>query len=104
MSSAFLLFVRLHDGRYHGRPEWPPSPARLFQALIAGAARGEMIAKEDRRAFVWLESLKAPLIAAPPMRAGQSFSNFVPNNDMDAVGGDPKRVSKIRAPKLIRPT
>ncbi len=104
MSQALLVAIRFHDGRYHGRPDWPPSPARLFQALVAGAARGETITKEDRCAFVWLESLKAPLIAVPPMRAGQGFSNFVPNNDMDAVGGDPNRVSKIRAPKLIRPT
>jgi CRISPR-associated protein Csb2 len=104
MSQALLVAIRFHDGRYHGKPDWPPSPARLFQALVAGAARGEMIANEDRRAFVWLESLEAPLIAAPPMRAGQGFSNFVPNNDMDAVGGDPKRVSKIRAAKPIRPT
>ena len=37
------------------------------------------------------------------MRAGQSFRNFVPNNDLDLVGGDPKRVGEIRAPKLIRP-
>jgi hypothetical protein len=27
----------------------------------------------------------------------------VPNNDLDAVGGDPTRVGEIRAPKLTRP-
>jgi CRISPR-associated protein Csb2 len=98
-----LISVRFHDGRYHGRPDWPPSPARLFQALVAGAAQGEALAVEDRRAFKWLESLEAPVIAAPPMRAGQSFRNFVPNNHLDAIGGDPGRVSEIRAPKFIRP-
>src|ERR1700728_3852284 len=101
--AALLIFVRFHDGRYHGRPDWPPSPARLFQALVSGAARREMLEEEDRHAFVWLESLEAPVIAAPPMRAGQSFRNFVPNNDLDAIGGDPGRVGEIRAPKLFRP-
>ena len=101
---CLLISVRLHDGRYHGRPDWPPSPARLFQALVAGAARGDTLPEEDRRAFAWLEELNPPIINAPLMRAGQSFRNYVPNNDLDAVGGDPERVSKIRAPKLIRPT
>ncbi|NWG54041.1 MAG: type I-U CRISPR-associated protein Cas5/Cas6 [Hydrogenophilaceae bacterium] len=101
---ALLIAVRFHDGRYHGRPDWPPSPARLFQALVAGAARGKAIADEDMRALSWLESLKdAPTIAAPPHRPGQGFSNYVPNNDLDAKGGDPARVNEIRAPKLIRP-
>jgi len=98
-----LISVRFHEGRYHGRPDWPPSPARLFQALIAGTSQGERVAEDDRRAFAWLESLDPPLIAAPTMRAGQGFKNYVPNNDLDAVGGDPKRVGEIRAPKLIRP-
>ena len=53
--------------------------------------------------FEWLECLAAPMIAAPSMRAGQTFRNFVPNNDLDSVGGNPKRVAEIRAPKLIRP-
>jgi len=98
-----LISVRFHDGRYHGRLDWPPSPARLFQALVAGAAQGEMLTEEDRCALVWLEALEPPLIAAPPMRPGQGFKNFVPNNDLDAVGGDPQRISEIRAPKFIRP-
>lgn len=101
--SCLLFSVRFHDGRYHGRPDWPPSPARLFQALVAGTAQGERLAEEDRRAFVWLEALQAPVIVAPPMRPGQPFRNFVPNNDLDAVGGDPRRIGEIRAPKLIRP-
>jgi CRISPR-associated protein Csb2 len=98
-----LISVRFHDGRYHGWDDWPPSPARLFQALVAGAAQGEALAEEDRRALAWLETLEPPAIAAPPERAGQGFRTFVPNNDLDAVGGDPRRVGEIRAPKLIRP-
>jgi CRISPR-associated protein Csb2 len=103
MSCAFLVFVRFHDGRYHGRPEWPPSPARLMQALVAGAASGRALVAEDRAALAWLERLAPPVLAAPAVRIGSGFKNYVPNNDLDAVGGDPRRVAEIRAPKSIRP-
>jgi CRISPR-associated protein Csb2 len=103
MPGALLVSVRFHDGRYHGRSEWPPSPARLFQALIAGSARGETLSPEDSDALVWLERLDPPAIVAPAARPGKAFATYVPNNDLDAVGGDPRRVAEIRAPKLIKP-
>lgn len=98
-----IITVHFHEARYHGQPDWPPSPGRLFQALLAAAARGDALSEEDQSALAWLESLAPPLIAAPSGRKGQGFRNFVPNNDLDAVGGDPARISKIRAPKPIRP-
>lgn len=106
---CLLFSIRFFDGRYHGldtkgRPEWPPSPARLFQALVAGAAEGAALCKEDRDALAWLERLEAPIVAAPAVRRGQSFSHFMPNNDLDAVGGDPSRVGEIRtATKRFHP-
>jgi CRISPR-associated protein Csb2 len=100
---ALLLSIRFHDGRYHGMGDWPPSPARLFQALVAGAARGENLTDEVVGALTWLETLAAPSIAAPSAHPGRPFKNFVPNNDLDAVGGDPARIDKIRAAKNIRP-
>jgi CRISPR-associated protein Csb2 len=103
MHHALVLSVRLHDTRYHGVPEWPPSPARLFQALVAGAAQGGALPPEDRDALHWLEGLGAPVIAAPAVRRGRGFTNYVPNNDLDAVGRDPHRVAEIRAGKAIRP-
>ncbi|HEX4112588.1 MAG TPA: type I-U CRISPR-associated protein Csb2 [Stellaceae bacterium] len=103
MPNTLLISVRFHDGRYHGSGVWPPSPARLFQALVAGAARGENLSEHAVKAFEWLESLEAPAIAAPPAYSGQPFKNFVPNNDLDAVGGDPARIGKIRAGKIVRP-
>ena len=103
MPSALLISVRFHDGRYHGAGDWPPSPARLFQALVAGAAEGHAIPEDDRAALAWLERLDAPVIAVPPARDGQGFRNYVPNNDLDAVGGLPWRIAEIRAPKQIRP-
>ena len=110
MSRALLLAVRFHEGRYHGDADrfrgadgWPPSPGRLFQALVAAAARGALLRDDDRRALRWLEQLDPPRIAAPPVLRGQSVKLFVPNNDLDAVGGDPERVSEIRAEKHWRP-
>ncbi|MGH9345909.1 MAG: type I-G CRISPR-associated protein Csb2 [Vicinamibacterales bacterium] len=102
MSRALIITVRLHDARYHGLPEWPPSPARLFQALVAGAAAGPL-AHEDRQMLRWLEGLASPVVAFPATRAGQRFMTYVPNNDLDAVGRDPRRTSEIRTGKWIRP-
>lgn len=98
-----LITVRFHEGRYHGSGEWPPSPARLFQALVAGAARGESLPVRMAKAFEWLEGLEAPTIAAPPAYVGSGFKTYVPNNDLDAVGGDPARIGDIRTPKFVRP-
>jgi CRISPR-associated protein Csb2 len=100
--SCLIVLVHLHAGRYHGqdsegRPEWPPSPARLFQALVAGAAQGANIPEEDRQALVWLEGLADPVIAAPIMHKGQAFRHFMPNNDLDTVGGNPARIGEIRS-------
>ncbi len=100
---ALLLSVRFYDGRYHGAGDWPPAPARLFQALVAGAAKGAELSDTDKAALAWLETLDAPVIAAPAARTGQAFRNYVPNNDLDKLGGDPRRISEIRTPKNIRP-
>ena len=104
MPHALLLTLRFYDGRYHGLPDWPPSPARLFQALIAGIASGTALESDDVEALEWLESLAPPAIAAPKVMRGQGYLHYLPNNDLDAVGGDPRRMSKIRtAKKTIRP-
>ena len=54
-------------------------------------------------ALEWLETMPPPIMAAPTIRKGQPVGNFVPNNDLDAVGGDPRQISSIRAKKEIRP-
>ena len=110
MSWSLLIVARFHEGRYYGQEDgfndthgWPPSPGRLFQALVAGAAFGARLQMEDEQALKWLEGLDPPRIAAPAARRGRQVELFVPNNDLDAVGGDPARASKIRAPKSWRP-
>jgi CRISPR-associated protein Csb2 len=105
MGQHLVLTVRLHDTRYHGAPtsEWPPAPGRLFQALVAGVARGQALPERFSAAFEWLETLPPPIIAAPRQRLGSRVDFFVPNNDADAVGGDPAQVSEIRTKKLVQP-
>ena len=103
MPRVLVFCVRLHEGRYHGAGDWPPSPARLFQALIAGAGTRGPLRTEQVSALQWLECCDPPVIAAPPTSTGQSMQNFVPNNDLDAIGGDPKSIGAIRTKKVIRP-
>lgn len=104
MQRFLVIAVRFHDGRYHGAGDWPPAPARLFQALVAGAARGATIANDDRLALSWLEEQEPPVIAAPAARVGQGFELYVPNNDLDAVGGEASRIAEVRgATKRMRP-
>lgn len=104
MYRSLLIAVHFHDGRYHGAGDWPPAPARLFQALVAGAARCAALADEDRRALCWLEQQDPPVIAAPAVRAGQGFELYVPNNDLDAKGDDVGRIAEVRgAIKRVRP-
>lgn len=50
-----------------------------------------------------LEGLAPPVIAAPEARRGQRVGLFVPNNDLDAVGGDPARVGEVRTKKTVVP-
>lgn len=104
MPRALLISVHFHDGRYHGIGDWPPSPARLFQALVAAAAN-PVLDDASRDALKWLENLDAPVIAAPQKADGQpNFRLFVPNNDLDAKGGDIRRIGEVRrAVKHIRP-
>jgi len=112
MDRHLLIAVRLHaDGmgtaRYHGMskgaPEWPPAPARVFQALVAGAALGKHVPAPLITALQWLEQLPPPLIAAPARRLGQAVSMFVPNNDADTLP-DPTDVSSIRTAKQVQPS
>ncbi len=103
MSSALVLTIRLHDERYHGAGDWPPAPARVFQALVAGAARGNTLAEADAQALRWLEGLGPPEILAPVARRGQRVKSFVPNNDADGVFEGRLPAGKIRTDKIIQP-
>ncbi|HEY0465889.1 MAG TPA: type I-U CRISPR-associated protein Csb2, partial [Polyangiaceae bacterium] len=82
MTRYLAIYVRAHEGRYHGDGDDSPSPLRLFQALVAGAGISGPLDEPAKRALAWLEGLPdAPIIAAPHMVRGQSVSMFMPNND-----------------------
>lgn len=101
-----LVTVRWLDDRYHGLldrdgpPEWPPSPYRLFQALVAGLARRGELESELGQSLAWLQSLNPPMIVTPRSRPGQVVTRFVPNNDGDRK---PDRQNRLKG-KTSRPT
>lgn len=104
-----LVEVHLLQPLWHGTVDWPPSPFRLFQALVAGAYGGRWAGEDEdvrnRRAeaFQWLERLNPPIIACPPRSRIRRVTSFVPNNDLDSVGGDPNKIPDIRAEKTLSP-
>jgi len=98
MEQYLCISVTFLDPLYHGKgdseqPEWPPSPMRLFQAMLAGSQAGARKARwatQDHNdlgsAFRWLERQSQPMIVAPSAeRARASHTLFVPNNDSDEI-------------------
>jgi len=119
MQTLFALAVQFLDPvpMFHGRgdggvPEWPPSPFRLFQALVAAAARRDpSLADEERRALEWLELQPPPRIVVPAAVTGTPVRIAVPNNDLDTLAKSwargqeaRKQPSELRTLKTIRPT
>src|SRR5437764_2589765 len=116
MPDYFCISIRFLDGAFHGRadqgePEWPPSPLRLYQAIVAASAarwnerRGLRYAEPALR---WFEQLPPPSIAAPPMREAQGYRLYVPDNVGDLVGkslsrGGEGNIADYRTEKAVRP-
>jgi CRISPR-associated protein Csb2 len=122
MNSYLCLSIHFLDEAFHGRRdggelEWPPSPLRLFQALVAAsAARWGKRHQLDyaRPALQWLEAEMPPIIITPQAVEGAAYRLSVPNNAMDLVGrawsrgnlfgaGD-SNPAKHRAMKTVQPT
>lgn len=102
MSQTLVISVRLHEGWYHGNGIIP-SPARLFQALVAGRGLSGPLSEDSISALQWLEYLPPPIVAAPATKVGQPVATYVPNNDLDAKQGDHRRIGEIRTKKPIQP-
>ena len=93
MPSHLCLSIRLLAPEFHGRldgghPEWPPSPLRAFQSLVAAASArryrdGDV--ERARAALTWLERQPPPTVVAPAATAGSGYRISVPNNAMDIV-------------------
>src|SRR5260221_14637714 len=86
------LTTRFLASAYHGRadggePEWPPSPLRLFQALVSAATDGggRALPSDVDGALRWLERRLPPTIFAPPAGRGAAYRLSVPNNSMDIL-------------------
>jgi CRISPR-associated protein Csb2 len=119
MPDFLCISIRFLDGAFHGRadygePEWPPSPLRVFQAIVAAAAarwnerRGVHYAAAALR---WFEQLKSPIIITPPLKSitAQGYRLYVPDNVGDLVGkswsrGGEGSIADYRTEKTVRPT
>jgi CRISPR-associated protein Csb2 len=116
MPDYFCISIRFLGGAFHGRadqgePEWPPSPLRLYQAIVAASAarwnerRGLRHADATLR---WFEQLPPPTIAAPPARETEGYRLYVPDNVGDLVGkslsrGGEGSIADYRTEKAVRP-
>lgn len=100
MPAHLCVSITLLDRKFHGRrdrhePEWPPSPLRLFQALVAAAARVDnrgLSSDGVQSVLKWLErQTTPPVIIAPSVSLSSQNGNHhgyvlsVPNNAMDIV-------------------
>ncbi|HEX2100414.1 MAG TPA: type I-U CRISPR-associated protein Csb2, partial [Candidatus Synoicihabitans sp.] len=118
MPEHLCISIRFLDGAFHGRaeqgePEWPPSPLRLYQALVAAAAarwneRGDV--RHAAPMLQWFETLPAPCIVAPASarQAATGYRLYVPDNIGDIVGsawsrGREASIADYRTEKLVRP-
>ncbi len=115
MPTSFRISVRFLQPLAHGRadggsPEWPPSPLRLVQALVAAAARrhdSELLG-DATPALRWLESRRPEIVAAAGVPGDRPYLLYVPNNTADLLvpawkQGDVVRSVK-REQKPVRPT
>jgi CRISPR-associated protein Csb2 len=122
MASKLCLKVTFLAPEFHGRcdrgaPEWPPSPLRLFQSLVATAAarsHGNAFAFQVQAALAWLSRQAAPTVVAPRPACSSGYRLSVPNNSMDIVAAAWSRGNESnsgdanpathRTMKTVRPT
>jgi CRISPR-associated protein Csb2 len=73
--------IKVRFLKHYSGEEYPPSPARLFQALVAGLYdRRDLAAKE--KVLAWLERLAPPVISTSPFVHNKSARcNYQPDND-----------------------
>ncbi len=110
MSTHLAITFDLLDERFHGRasgraPEWPPSPFRAWQALVAAAGA---LTRGGQGEGLWpaleaLERAPPPTIVAPRGRLGNRVVTYVPNNDGDLIGRSrgERAVAELRTAKVV---
>ncbi|MEZ6140897.1 MAG: type I-U CRISPR-associated protein Csb2 [Zavarzinella sp.] len=107
---------RYHGSRDEGEPEWPPSPLRLYQAMVDAAAtrwKGTDSMSYSQDFMFLFENIGTPIIISPNTHTGLGYRIAVPNNDLDspakiwARGRDPikpQRPIDLKTMKQVRPT
>jgi CRISPR-associated protein Csb2 len=93
-----VLEARFIAGRYGGA-EWPPSPFRLLQAMVAG------LRTVDDAGLRWLELQPPPTILAESAPALVQFKRSVPNNadpSKQNVGSTLRLVTVRRVAEPVR--
>ena len=79
--------------------EFPPSPYRLYQALLSSAhyAGNQLIweqkAKHFEELFAFFETLKCSTIFTPKFRKGAEFVWYVPKNEGDTYHAQTKKIT-----------
>lgn len=116
MTDFLRISVRFLEPLFHGRneggrPEWPPSPLRLFQAIVATSARKYPTEEEFERMqeiLHWMENLLAPVIFTPQHQHGKAYRLYCPDNLGDRVAsswsrGGEASFADSRTEKDVRP-
>src|SRR5438270_430771 len=94
MTKKLCITIRFLQPLSHGRsdrgePEWPPSPLRVFQALVAAAAaRWNERTRIEHAVSVmqWLEQQPSPtVVAASGVVSDVKCLVYVPDNTADLV-------------------
>ena len=117
MPNNLVFTVRYLQPYMHGRgeggePEWPPSPLRFVQSLVAAAAahwneRYEL--EHAKAAMQWLETLPVPeIVAASGIASSVPTQFYVPDNTADLLVPAWKKGEWDKPPKrtekVVRPT
>lgn len=97
------FFNRLNTQLRDGKAEYPPAPARLLQAALAGAYQaGDSTAIEaTRKAIQYLERQKPPEIYAAEPLFGTAFQHFVHNNVVKQYDNEEMNRGKLLNPTLL---
>ena len=117
MALHFCVSIRFlqpysHGRRENGDPEWPPSPLRVMQSLVAASAgkwneRNLLVTAAP--AIRWLESLPPPqIIATRAVPSKQPYRLYVPDNVANKVAsawgrGNEASIADYRTDKDVRP-
>lgn len=117
MATNVCVSIRFLQPYFHGRgeddePEWPPSPLRVVQALVAASAgrwNERTTLSHAAPALRWFESLSPPrIVAAGVAMSERPYRLYVPDNVGDKVAASWSRtrdasIGEFKIEKDVRP-